>query len=208
MGSQSGSIIYFDGPDGVGKTTQLRMVAEKLRQAGRSVHATRTMGGTPIGEMLREAMLSGNERPVETDLYIALASQYSLAKEVLEQRRQGKVVLIDRSPLSIIAYQVYGDELDPEKGAQAARELIELVKPDRIIVYKAPKVELKARRRQRNHEIGTDFFEIKPFEYHARVAEGFKSAAEQFQAKVIDANASIEQVHDDTIDYLSELLML
>jgi dTMP kinase len=204
--ANGGLVIYFDGPDGVGKTTQLKLVAEELRESGREVHATRTMGGTPIGEMLREALLSGNDRPVETDLHIALASQHALAKEIIDKRREGRVVLIDRSPLSIVAYQVFGDGLASKKGYQAAQELLDLIKPDRVIVYTAPSKELKERRQHRNHQIGNDFFEIKPFEYHDRVAKGFKEATGRFKATVIDASGSIDEVHQSTLQRLSDIL--
>ena len=206
MAAKRGLIIYFDGPDGVGKTTQLRMAADQLRDEGRQVHATRTLGGTPIGEMLREALLSGNDRPVESDLYMALASQHSLAAEVLEKRREGKIVLIDRSPLSIVAYQVHGDHLKPNRGYRAAQELFDLIKPDLIITYRAGSNRLKERRQKRNHEIGNDYFEVKPYKYHADVAKGFTEAAGRFKAKVIKADASIDEVHKATMAVIRPLL--
>jgi dTMP kinase len=202
----TGRIIYFDGPDGVGKSTQLKMVAKVLRDEGHEVHATRTLGGTHIGEMLREVMLSENERPAATDLHIALACQHALAHDVIRRRQEGEIVLIDRSPLSIIGYQVFGDGLNKAAGFKATEELIELIRPDLIIVYDAPAEELENRRTQRNHDAGHDYFEVKPLAYHKKVAVGFKEAASKFGADVVKATDSIAGVHDHTMKFIDPLL--
>lgn len=201
----NGLVIYFDGPDGAGKTTQLHLVAENLRQEGYTVHNTRTLGGTPIGESLRQAALSQYERPVETDLHIALASSYALAAEVLARRESGEVILIDRSPLSMVAYQVYGDGLDEQQGFLAADQIMELIKPDLTIVYMASDETLQTRRKQRIHDDG-DYFENKSLDYHKRVAEGFEKASEHFKAVLVGANGEAEEVHQDTMKYLRPLL--
>jgi dTMP kinase len=201
----NGLIIYFDGPDGVGKTTQLKLAEESLLKNNHKVYVTRTIGGTPIGELLRNVILSDNDRPPETDLHIALASQHALAGDILNRRKQGEIVLIDRSPLSIIAYQIHGDGLQQDKGYTAAQELIELIQPDLSLVYSADNQDLQERRQQRNHHSGSDHFEKQPLEYHERVAEGFKSAAQAFHAKVIDSSCSVEAVHQDTMASIAGL---
>lgn len=203
----NGLIIYFDGPDGAGKTTQLHLVAETLRQTGHTVHSTRTLGGTPIGESLRQAALSGYERPAETDLHIALASCHALASEVLARRSAGEIVLIDRSPLSMIAYQVCGDGLDEKQGFAAADEVMELIRPDLTVVYMASDETLQTRRKQRVHDDG-DYFENKSLDYHKRAAEGFEKAAEHFKANIINANGNPDEVHQTTMQLLEPLLKL
>jgi dTMP kinase len=201
-----GLIVYFDGPDGVGKTTQLKLVADKLRQGPRQAHVTRTLGGTHIGEMLRDVILSDTDRPVETDLHIALASQYALAGDLQVRRDEGQVVLIDRSPLSILAYQVYGDKLDREVGYGAITELLDLIKPDLLITYLTSDEEIAKRRSHRHRELSDDFFENKPQSYHKRVAKGFREAAEHFNTTVLDASQPIEQVHQTTMQLLQKYL--
>lgn len=202
----AGKIIYFDGPDGVGKSTQLKLTAQALRDRGHEVHATRTLGGTYIGEMLRDVMLSEVDRPAATDLYIALACQHALAHDVIERRKQGEIVLIDRSPLSIVGYQVFGDGLNKDEGYRATDELIELIKPDLILVYHAPAEELERRRTQRNHYAGHDYFEVKPLAYHKRVARGFADAAVKFGADVINAEVNANDVHADTMKFIDASL--
>src|SRR5438045_2788931 len=101
----------FDGPEGVGKTTQMHMCAVALEQKGLRVLTTRINGGTEIGEALRAVSLSHSERPTETDFYIIQAMTAAMIAELPKWQRQYDVILIDRSPLSLLAYQVYGGGL-------------------------------------------------------------------------------------------------
>jgi dTMP kinase len=201
-----GSIIYFDGPDGAGKTTQLKRASEALREQGYNVHHTRSMGGTPLGELLREAALSPNNRPVETDLYIALACQHALAADILLRREAGEIILVDRSPLSIIAYQVFGDGLDKTIGYEAVQEVLNLIQPNLMITYAGNQALLDARRKQRNRLIDTDYFESKSRAYHHRVAKGFAEGAKHFAAVIVDCEPSIAEVHDITMQMISKSL--
>ena len=68
---EGGLVVAFEGPDGVGKSTQLALASEELVENGWAVHATRNLGGTPIGEDLRKVMLSEHERPAETDFHLS-----------------------------------------------------------------------------------------------------------------------------------------
>lgn len=200
-----GLIVYLDGPDGVGKTTQLKLATEALRTAGHTVHTTRALGGTSIGEKLREVVLSDTPRPVATDLHIALACQHALAADVLPRREAGEVVLIDRSPLSILAYQVFGDGLDRRQGQRAVEELLQLIQPDLIITYKAADGIL-VNRREHREQLAADFFEAKSAEYHQDVARGFSDSAEQFGTHVIEAGSSIDDVHEQTMQLINAAL--
>ena len=206
MKSHKGLIIYFDGPDGAGKSTQLKMAAGALRAEGHKVFETRTMGGTIIGEKLREALLAETERPAETDLHIAVATQYALADEVRKRRNQGEIVLLDRSPLSIIGYQVYADGLDKDLGFETVADLLDLFQSDLLIIYTASKETLAVRRLERNRLVGTDYFENKPADYHNKVAKGFADAAVHFGACTIDAEADLEHVHDATMKQIKAIL--
>lgn len=201
-----GLVIYFDGPDGAGKTTQLQLVADTLQHQGCTVHITRALGGTPIGEQLRSVALSDVDRPVQVDLHIAMACHYALAPGLLERRDHGEIVLIDRSPLSIIGYQVLGDGLDMHRGYEYATELFELVRPDATILYNAADDTLQARRKARDGEGSINYFEDKPAAYHQRVADGLEQAAEHFGATVVSAMGTPDEVHQATMQVITPLL--
>lgn len=191
----NGLVIAFDGPDGVGKTTQLNLLAESLKQAGHNVHTTRHNGGSPIGEELRKVSLSPVERSAQTDFYISLAMGQALSEEVQERKKRGEIVLIDRSPLAIVAYQAYGGQLEDKQPVfEACSDLFKSEMIDALVFLDAPQQIIDNRRQQRNT---TDYFESKGEEFHSRVKEGYKAALEWLKrtnnaVQVVRADASGE----------------
>ncbi len=206
MTHKNGLIICFDGPDGIGKTTQLKLAADSLKAEGYQVFTAKAVGGLPLTDVLGRALMMNEDRPPETDLHVAIASQYALAHEILPRRDKGEIVLVDRSPLSIIAYQVYADNLDSSLGNKAVKELLGVIKPDLVITYYADPDVIKHRRGSRNGDSELDFFEGKPQDYHKKVAEGFKQAAKDFGSKSVDASAPIELVREATMQLIGTQL--
>ncbi len=200
----SGKVIVFDGIDGTGKSTQLELVAEELIKRGIDCYKTRNLGGTPIGEALREVMKSTVERPALTDLYISVAVQEALIDSLKTQLEQGKVVLIDRSPMSLVAYQCFGSGVSQDIGWQYADQGMQKLAPDLAIVYEAD-IETSLNR-ARAHSSAADYFESKDLEYFSRVSEGYKAAAERYKAHIIDANGSIESIHAATMALVDTVL--
>jgi dTMP kinase len=200
-----GLVIMFEGIDGVGKTTQLELVQEALEADGWPVFPTRNMGGTPIGEAFRTVLLSDLERPPLTDFYASLAIQEPLIAVINQARKQGKIVLMDRGPLSLAAYQIYGGGIDASLGWRHVESGMDRIKPDRVILYDIdPNTALA---RVRNPSKQSDYFESKPLDYFQDVADGFKAAAERYGGVVsIDAAQPIAQVHERTMAVVNELL--
>lgn len=195
-----GLIIMFEGLDGVGKSTQLRLAAKELERAGWPVHTTRNLGGTPIGEALRKAMLSKHERPVTTDFYISIAIQEALISELDTQRQQGKIILIDRGPLSLAAYQIYGGGFDEAMGWRAVDDGMQSIHPELIIDYSG---DIDTAVERAHHESGTpDYFESKPRNFFVRVAKGYKIAADRYPVRVLNANRSIDKIHAETMELI------
>lgn len=172
-----GKVIVFDGPDGVGKTTQLELTAGWLREEGYDVHTTRASGGTPIGELLRSVSLSDTPRPVEVDVYISLAMHTAVAKD-LAKRRKEQVVLVDRSPMAVIAYNVFGNKLpDTKLGYDAFEKLTTLWHPDLCVYIDVPQNIADERRAKRNNnQKPTDYFENQNHAFHDRVRVGYQKA--------------------------------
>src|SRR5206468_3020522 len=134
---------------------------------------THQLGGTEIGEALRQVMFSALPRPAITNLHISLAIYFALAQEVAKKRDEGHIILIDRSPLSLVAYQVYGDGLDEKTGYNACDASMKAFDPDTIIVYDAPLQTLQSRRGQRHKD--SDYFEQQQIDYHERTTAGYKA---------------------------------
>ena len=199
-----GLLIMFEGIDGVGKTTQIEMASKALQSQGWLVNTSRSPGGTPIGEALREVLLQPLARPAMTDLYIAAAIQESLIELIDAQRAAGPVMLHDRGPLSTAAYQIYGGGVDPEVGWSHVDDGMKRLKPDLIIMYECdPQVALS---RVRAHSTQNDYYEDQPLSYFEKVAEGYKEAIKRYPAAVIDASQPIDQVHQETMRRISKLL--
>jgi dTMP kinase len=201
---QKGLVILFEGIDGVGKTTQLKLAKEELAKQGLSLHATRYLGGTPIGEKLREVTLSPTERSAETDLYISVAVQTALADLVAAERSQGKIILIDRGPLSLAAYHIYGNGVSKELGWRYADDSMRRLKPDLVLLYQTKLDTALARAKRRSSK--TDYFASKPKKYFERVMNGFSDASQRYPVRVINASKSISAVHQETMQAIDALL--
>ncbi|MEI6271267.1 MAG: dTMP kinase, partial [Chloroflexota bacterium] len=111
--------ISFEGPDGSGKSTQIALLAEQLRTAGREVITVREPGGTPAGEKIRAILLGeGGAVPVDprADALLFNASRAQLVADVIEPALvRGAVVIADRFADSTLAYQGYGSGLPVEE---------------------------------------------------------------------------------------------
>ena len=95
---KNGVIVMFDGPDGVGKSTQLQLATQDLEAQGYTIHTTRVVDGTPIGEALRKVLFADFARSPKTDLFIARAMYAELCEDLQKERQQAKIILVDRSP--------------------------------------------------------------------------------------------------------------
>jgi dTMP kinase len=195
--------ITFEGIDGTGKTTQLKALESHLRARGRSCVSTREPGGTPLGNLIRQAVLEVGERPVApaTELFLYLADRAQHVQDVIVPALDaGKIVLCDRYTDSTLAYQGYGRGID----LKLLRQLNEIAdrgaRPDLTFLLDCP-VALGLSRtlqRQRNAAVGEreDRFEREKLEFHERVRAGFldMARADARRFRVLDAQRSAEEV--------------
>jgi dTMP kinase len=197
-------VFMFEGIDGVGKSTQLRLVQKALEEAGWPVMTTRNMGGTPIGEALRDVIKSPVKRPPMTDFYISLAVQEPLLDIIDAAREEGKIVLMDRGPLSLAAYQIYGAGVDAELGWRHVAAGMDRIKPEAILLYDVAHIATALERKDGK---GQDYFENKPASYFEKVAHGYRDAAVRYeQTTTIDALQSIPDVEAQTMAVIAKSL--
>lgn len=199
-----GVLVMFEGIDGVGKTTQLKLVEQALTQDNWRVTTSRSPGGTPIGEALRTALLEPVPRPSMTDLYIAAAIQEALIEAMDVSRDSGSVMLHDRGPLSIAAYQIYGGGIDASIGWSYVDDGMKRLKPDLVIMYTCDTKKALDRAHSKSKE--GDFFENKPLDYFEKVASGYEAVAKRYPVVTIDASQSIEAIHAQTMEHINKLL--
>lgn len=202
--------IAIDGPDGVGKTTQLDLLRKYLAEKGLQIHTTRASGGTPIGEALRGVSLSPNNRPAETDLYISFAMYEALSEEL--SRRWEHIILIDRSPLAITAYNAYGSQLpDKQRALDATSRYLENWRIDLLLYLDAPQNLLSSRRQKRATQ---EYFENQNTDFHQRVRKGYETAIKHISSQIntgtqvvrIDATPDITQIHNSIKQLVDEQL--
>lgn len=195
---KKGMFITFEGADGCGKTTQMKLLAEYLEEEGVSVVITREPGGKGLGEKVREILLN-YDGPVsdrcESFLFLADRAQ-NIDTIVNPAVEEGKIVLCDRHIDSTVAYQGYGRGLDIERIKMLNNIATNWRKPDLTLVFDID-VETSMKR------VGAekDRMESAGIEFHNRVREGYLEIAKQEpqRIKVIDASKSIEEIHREVI---------
>ena len=209
-------LISFEGGDGSGKSTQLRLLENYLSGRGQPCMCTREPGGTKLGKMIRKVLLeAGDERIYsQTELFLYLADRAQHVQEVIEPAlASGRLVLCDRFTDSTLAYQGYGRGVDlgmlRQMNAIASRDIT----PDLTFLLDCP-VELglsrTARRmeEQRAAEGREDRFEREKIEFHERVRQGFLelARAERNRFCVLDASRSIQEVHGQIREAVNQRL--
>lgn len=198
MTERHGRFITFEGPDGSGKSTQMALLAARLRELGREVVETQEPGGTAIGRQIRKILLDAkNQRlcPVaEMLLYFAARAQ-NFDEVIQPAWERGAVVLSDRFTDSTLAYQGGGRGL----GSNVVLELHAIachgLNPDLTVCLDIdPRAGLE-RVRARNGGPG-DRMDEQKLEFHQRVREAYLDLARQNpeRIRIVDGNGSIAEV--------------
>jgi dTMP kinase len=199
--------ITFEGPDGSGKTTQARMLAEYLQSRGLPVLHTREPGGTPISEQIRNVILSTHNLSIqyETEALLFSAARAQIVAELIRPAlAAGKIVVCDRYADSTMAYQGYGLGLDLDALRAITRFATGGLVPDVTFYIDVP-VETGLARRQRGE---TNRLDQKDLAYHARVREGFLKMAQAEPRRwiVIDGTRPMEEVQQEIRTRLEQKL--
>ena len=189
-----GKFITIEGPDGAGKTTQVRKISDYLKSKGVNVLVTREPGGTALGEKLREVLLtSEGESPVpEAEALIYAASRAQLVKKVIEPALDdGFIILCDRFVDSSLAYQGWARGLGIEKLADINGWFLKGVWPDLTIVLDIDPAQSLKRISGKK-----DRLESEALEFHRKVREGFLKLSEIYpdRIKVVDASQSPHEI--------------
>jgi len=202
--AMKGLFITFEGTEGSGKSTQIPLLAERLRSMGRVVRTLREPGGTPIGEEIRHTLKhsKANEAMTpEAELLLMNASRAQLVREVIRPAlAAGEIVLSDRFYDSTTAYQGYGRQLDLTMVRAIIDAAVGNTRPDLTLLFQLPYEVAEERRlarqptlpmaiqRDRIEEAGRSFFE--------RAAKGYQAiaAAEPQRVKIVDGGGTVKEV--------------
>lgn len=207
----TGKFITFEGIDGSGKSTQLRMLASDLRARGVDVISTHEPGGTPLGRRLREAFLETEETVAPRAELLLFAADRAQHVEFLIKPAlaEGRTVISDRYADATFAYQGAGRGFE----AETVNEVIALatggLKPDLTLFFDIS-VE-RALGRMNSHsgnERIQNRMDLETAEFYTRVREAYLGIAEREprRFKIVDANGSVDEIHRTVAEIVNGFL--
>ena len=217
--SLAGKFIVFDGPDGCGKSTQLRALVARLQDAGVPVRRLREPGGTPIGEKIRELLLSTQtvNMDVHCEMLLYMASRAQLVHEqIAPALAAGECVLADRFASSTLAYQGGGGGMNLDQIQHVAQVAVNNHWPDLTVLFDLDTDQAMARIGGSNAASGQsalfqgndakDRIEQRARDYFQRVRENYLWQAKQWpdRYRIVDASKTIPQVEKQVLKTLTD----
>ena len=206
----AGVFITFEGIDGCGKSTQLRLLAAELRVRGVQVVTTREPGGTPLGQKLRAALLDVQEQvdPLAELLVFAADRAQHVRKHLQPALAANQIVLSDRYADATVAYQGAGRGFD----SKLIQEIVDLatggLKPDLTLLFDLSIAESAVRTRRRVENKRTDRIDIEDSAFHARVRDRYLeiARAEPDRFRLIDARGAVNESHQRVMEIVIPFL--
>ncbi len=206
----SGLFVTLEGGEGAGKSTQSRLLAERLAKYGRSLLHTREPGGAEGAERLRTLLLEGDHKlSLRAEILVHFAARFDhIEHTIMPALAKERLVICDRFFDSTLAYQGYGLGYGEAEPLGFIRDLIALtpIVPDLTVLLDLPR-EL-ARQRLTRRGVDPDRYERLDEGFHLRVADGFRRIAHAAPERIvtIDAAGDVEQVHRALLDRVEERL--
>lgn len=210
-----GKFVTFEGGEGCGKTTQIKLAAASLAARGIPVIETAEPGGTALGLKVREILLNRGSCTIgaEAELLLFAAARAQHVREViLPALQEGTWVLCDRFADATVAYQGFGRGLDAGVihilNAFSSLSL----KPDMTLLFDLPiaigLMRAKTRAAGSRPETAEDRFEQEDLAFHERIRKGYLTlaAGEPDRFRIIDGEADVETVHEEVCRCLEELM--
>lgn len=208
------SLFIFEGPDGCGKSTQVKMLEKKLTALGKKVKTTREPGGTPLGEKIREILLNDKDIIVskETEAYLFAASRRAHNEQIKEWIEDGYTVICDRHLMSSMVFQ-QSEELNANTIYNLNKISMKPIYNDgpysdinkEVLFFNINLETYKKRNSDRINSIGLDKVESRYIDSKSitNLLDNYKNiASSHIDCIVIDANRSIEEIHQTIIDLL------
>lgn len=201
-----GLFIAFEGADGCGKSTQVRLLAEHLEGLGLDVLRTREPGGCPVAEEIREIVLSKDDKKMEalTEAMLYAAARAEHVRQVIKPALEnGKLVLCDRYLLSSLAYQGYGRQLGVETVRRINEPAVDGCLPDvTVFINVPPEYAFKRMNEQKVH----DRLEREDMPFHERVFHGFIELSKSENVLPVDAQGSKVETHERIMQKIMPIL--
>lgn len=206
-----GKFITFEGIDGSGKSTQLRMLSGNLRSRGVNVITTCEPGGTPLGRRLREAFLETEETVAPMAELLSFAADRAQHVEFLIKPSiaDGRVVISDRYADATFAYQGAGRGFPEDKVLQVIELATGGLKPDLTLFFDIPVQEAMHRMRVRDEaQAKKNRMDEETADFYSRVRAAYLRIAdsEPERFKIIDAVGSVDEIQARVVEVVSAII--
>jgi dTMP kinase len=206
----AGAFITFEGIDGCGKSTQLRLLASQLRLRGLEIVATREPGGTSLGQRLRAALLDVQEQvdPLAELLVFAADRAHHVRTLLTPALAANQIVLSDRYADATVAYQGSGRGFDSKLIGEIVQLATGGLSPDLTLLFDLSVTESAVRTRRRVASKNTDRLDSEDAEFHTRVRNAYLEIAKSEPARfrVVDARNSTNETHTLVMDIVLPFL--
>lgn len=200
----AGFLVTFEGGDGCGKSTQIKLFTEFLKREKIDFICTREPGGTDVGEQIREILLhSKGKMSAETEFLLFSASRSKIVEDVIKPAlKDGKVVVLDRYYDSSYTYQGYAGDLRVKDLENITEFAIKGTVPDLTFLLDLSYDDAMKRKSGDEKLKNLDRIESKGENYHNKVRQGYLLLAKKNKKRffVIDANQSIEKIEKQIQD--------
>jgi dTMP kinase len=194
--------VTFEGLDGSGKTTQAERLAEALRAEGREVVSTREPGGTPLGEQVRELLLSGRDMSAWAEAALFAAARAELVERVIAPALEaGRAVVCDRYIDSSLAYQGIARELGVERVLELNLPAMRGLLPDRTFLVLVDPATAAAR------APSSDRIEREGDDFHRTVDRAYRELATMFPNRIatVDGEQPADRIAEEVRGRVREL---
>jgi len=203
---ERGRLIALEGPDGSGKTTQITLLENYLKELGYEVVRTREPGGTEISEKIREIILDNDNCKMSymCEALLYAASRAQLVSEIIKPALElGKIVICDRFVYSSMVYQGIGRGLGVDRIKEINEAALDGLEADLIFMITIPYEEgLKRKKMQK----ALDRLENGGNEFHRKVFEGYLDISRKYdKIEVIDGNRNMHEIHKDIINIIKKI---
>lgn len=201
-----GLFITFEGPDGSGKSTQIKLMEEYLKASGHDTLLTREPGGTEISEKIRQIILDTNNTEMShmTEALLYAASRAQHVDQVIRPALEaGKTVICDRFVDSSIVYQGFGRKLGESVEVINEYAIGDCMPDITILLMINPSIGIS-----RASDGKPDRIESESISYHEAVYEAYLALMKKFPERIfgVDASGTIESIHEEIRNKINELL--
>ena len=196
--------IAFEGLDGSGKTTQVKLFAVSLKKAKKDYFLTREPGGTKLSEKVREILVKKDKESFSsiTELLLIYAARHEHLKEKIIPNLKKRIVLCDRFFYSTYCYQIFANNLPMNYLKYLHKNYAFNLLPDiNILLQIDPKISIKRSLKIKNIE---NRFEKKNRNFHNKVSAGFESISQKQNVLKFDGNVQINVLHRNIIDLMNK----